>query len=82
MNQFLRNLAAGAVWAGVGFAAAIPLLIWGSDKAPEFYGAFTAAIVAAIAVILGAYYQAELARRRDDAIAKQLQIAEATDLFL
>ena len=78
----MRNLAAGAVWAGLGFAAAIPLLIWGSDKAPEFYGAFTAAIVAAIAVILGAYYQAELTRRRDDTIARQAQIAEATDLFL
>jgi len=82
MPQFLRTLAAGAVWAAAGLAAAIPLFVWGSDKAPEFYGAFTAAIVAAVAVVLGAYYQAELTRRRDDQIAQQDRIAGATDLFL
>jgi hypothetical protein len=82
VSQFLRTLVAGAVWAAVGLAAAIPLFVWGSDKAPEFYGAFTAAIVAAIAVVLGAYYQAELTRRRDDEIARQQRIAEGTDLFL
>jgi len=80
-SPFWQSLAAGAVWAALGFAAAIPLFLWGSDKAPEFYGAFVAAIVAAIAVILGAYYQAELTRRRDDAIQQREQIAEATDLY-
>lgn len=82
MPQFLRTLAAGAVWAAVGLAAAIPLFLWGSDKAPEFYGSFTAAIVAAIAVVLGAHYQAELTRRRDDEIARRERTAEATDLLL
>lgn len=81
-SQLLRDLASGAVWAALGFAGVIPFLLWGSDKAPEFYGSFVAAIVAAIAVVLGAYYQAELSRRRDDEILKQTQIAEATDLFL
>lgn len=81
-SQLLRYLASGAVWAALGFAAVIPFLLWGSDKAPEFYGSFVAAIVAAVAVVLGAYYQAELSRRRDDEILKQTQIAQATDLFL
>jgi hypothetical protein len=82
MSPFVRSLAAGAVWAAVGLAAVIPFLLWGTDKAPEFYGAFMAAIVAAIAVVLGAYYQAELTRRRDDALAREERIAEAMDLFL
>jgi hypothetical protein len=82
MSLFLRNLATGAVWAALGLAATIPFLVWGSERAPEFFGAFTAAIVAAIAVVLGAYYQAELTRRRDDEIARRKQIAKATDLFL
>jgi hypothetical protein len=82
MSPFVRSLAAGAVWAAVGLAAVVPFLLWGNDKAPEFYGAFMAAIVAAIAVVLGAYYQAELTRRRDDALAREARIAEAMDLFL
>jgi hypothetical protein len=81
MSPFVRSLAVGAVWAAVGLAATIPFLLWGNDKAPEFYGAFMAAIVAAIAVVLGAYYQAELTRRRDDEIAQREEIAAATDLF-
>ena len=63
-------------------AAAVPFLLWGNEKAPEFYGAFMAAIVAAIAVVLGAHYQAELTRRRDDEIAREERIAEAMDLYL
>src|ERR1700729_108730 len=82
MSPFVRSLAAGAVWAAVGLAAVVPFLLWGNDKAPQFYGAFMAAIVAAIAVVLGAYYQAELTRRRDDEIARRQEIAEATDLYL
>jgi len=81
MPQILRYLAPGVLWAFAGFIFAIPLLIWGTDKAPEFYGSFTAAIVAAVAVIAGTYYQAELARRRDDNAARQSQIAEALSLF-
>lgn len=82
MSRTLRYLAPGVPWASVGFILAIPLLIWGSDKAPEFYGSFTAAIVAAVAVIAGTYYQADLARRREDEIARRDRIAEALDLFV
>jgi hypothetical protein len=82
MSLFLRNLASSLVWAALAVAALIPILLWGSDKAPDFYAPFVAALVAAIAVILGAYYQAELARRRDDESAKHKTIAEATDLYL
>jgi hypothetical protein len=77
----LQYLVASAVWVAVGIAVALPLYIWGSDKAPEFYGAFTAAIVAAIAVILGSYYQAELARKRDAALYEQERTASALDLL-
>ncbi len=79
--DLFRSAVTGAMWATLTVAAAIPLFIWGSDNAQEFYGAFTAAIVAAIAVILGAYYQSEFTRRRDDTIRKQNQLAEATELY-
>jgi hypothetical protein len=78
----LRNLAAGIVWAALGVAVILPFLFWGTEKASEFFGAFTAAIVAAVAVIAGTYYQAELTRRRDNALLERDRIAEATDLFL
>ncbi len=77
-----RNLATGAVWVALGVAVVLPFLFWGTEKASEFFGAFTAAIVAAIAVIAGTYYQAELTRRRDNAILERDRVAEATDLFL
>lgn len=70
-----------ALGVAVGFAAAIAILSWGTAKAAEFYGAFTAAIVAAVAVILGAYYQAELTRQRDKEIRLEEQAASALDLL-
>jgi hypothetical protein len=76
----LRGAAIGGVCAAGTAVIAIPILLWGSERAPEFYGAFTAAIVAAVAVVLGAYYQAFLVRRRDDELRKHEQFAEATDL--
>jgi hypothetical protein len=81
-SRLLRNFATGIVWAALGVAVVLPFLFWGTEKASEFFGAFTAAIVAAIAVIAGTYYQAELTRRRDNAILERDRIAEATDLFL
>jgi hypothetical protein len=80
-NSFLRYLAASAVWVAIGIAVALPLYIWGSDRAPEFYGGFIAAIVAAIAVVLGSYYQAELTRKRDAALRDQERTASALDLL-
>ncbi len=77
-----RYLIIGLTAAAVCIAAAIPFALWGTGKAPEFYGAFTAAIVAAIAVVVGAFYQSDLTRRRDDALRRQDQIAEAIDLRL
>ncbi|MEI9991866.1 MAG: hypothetical protein WDM86_17745 [Rhizomicrobium sp.] len=79
-STVLRYLFIGSTLAALCVAAAIPIALWGSDKAPEFYGAFTAAIVAAVAVVLGAYYQDELTRRRDDILRKQDATAEAIDL--
>jgi hypothetical protein len=75
-----RYLVAGLALATLGLAGAVPIVFRGVSGAPEFYGAFTAAIVAAIAVVLGAYYQSELTRRRDDALLKQERITEAIDL--
>ena len=79
-NKPLRGFGTALVGAAVGAVILVPFLLWGSGRAPEFFGAFTAAIVAAIAVVLGAYYQADLTRQRDNELRRQAQIAEATDL--
>ena len=79
-SQLLRSVVIGAVISALALAAIFPIFVWGSDKAPEFYGAFMAAIVAAVAVILGAYYQAELTHRRDITLRRQERNAEAIDL--
>ena len=80
-SPLIRALVTGAAWAVLTVAAIVPFLFWGTDKAPEFYGAFVAAIVAAIAVVLGAFYQAELTRKRDDEIRRTEQLSEATELY-
>jgi len=79
-GDVVRGGAIGLVCAAAGAVVAIPFLVWGSGKAPEFFGAFTAAIVAAVAVVLGAYYQAALTRQRDDNIRRYEQHAQAVDL--
>lgn len=71
----------GLAFAAVASVVVIPLLLWGSDRAPGYFGAFTAAIVAAIAVVLGAFYQADLVRRRDEDLRRRSQIAETIDLY-
>lgn len=75
-----RTIAAGAFWFVLAVIVALPFLVWGTGKAPEFYGAFTAAIVAAVAVIAGAYYQAKLTRDRDEAIRRREALADAVEL--
>ncbi|HXC56734.1 MAG TPA: hypothetical protein VNU97_15660 [Rhizomicrobium sp.] len=79
---YFRYVIIGSVTAVLGLSGAIPFLIWGSNGAPEFYGAFTAAIVAAVAVVIGTQYQAELTRKRDDALRSEDRVAEAIDLCL
>jgi hypothetical protein len=79
-SEFVRGAATG-LFCAIGIALVlIPVLVWGRERAPEFFGAFVAAIVAAIAVVLGAFYQASLTRQRDDEIRKQEQHANAVDL--
>lgn len=84
MRAIQNNLVLGA---GIGFVCAagaamfvIPYLLWGHEHAPEFFGSFLAAIVAAVAVVLGAYYQAALTRKRDEQLRQQDQLADAVDL--
>lgn len=82
-----KSDAARGGMAGLAIAAGlsvivIPVLVWKSDHAPEFFGAFAAAIVAAIAVMLGAFYQAELTRQRDEALRTKERLASAVDLCL
>lgn len=79
-SELGRTIAAGAFWFVLAVVVALPFLTWGTDKAPQFYGAFTAAIVAAVAVIAGAYYQAKLTRDRDEAIRQQELLADAVEL--
>jgi hypothetical protein len=75
-----KYLIVGLVVVASLFAVTMPVLVWGSDKAPEFFGAFTAAIVAAVAVIIATYYQADLTRRRDALLKKEEEISDAVDL--
>lgn len=79
---FLRYLLIGSVVAALCAATVVPIVIWGNDKTPEFYGALVTAIVAAIAVVIGAQYQADLTRKRDDALRNEERVAEAIDLCL
>ena len=50
------------------------------ENAPEFYGAFTAALVAAAALIFGAYYQDHLARLKDEKARTEERTAESIEL--
>jgi hypothetical protein len=80
-TDVVRGAAIGlSLAAGVGVVA-IPLLVWGSEHSPDFFGAFAAAIVAAVAVVLGAYYQASLNRQRDDELRKRDQTAEIVEMY-
>lgn len=80
MAKFYKNIAFGLACAALGFAAALPIVVFGSDKSPEFYGAFAAAIIAAAALLLGSFYQDNLTRERDEKLLQQTRNAEAIDL--
>jgi len=60
----------------------LPFVLWNTEKAAEFFGAFSAAIVAAISILVAAAYQADLTRKRDDALRQADLISEAKLLFL
>jgi len=80
-SDIVRGVATGLALVAGGTVVVIPFLFWGSSHAPEFFGAFTAAIVAAVAVVLGAHYQASLTRQRDDEIRKRDQTGEILELY-
>jgi hypothetical protein len=83
LTAFGLSKLAFALLFGMGFALVfIPFLVTDTEHAAEFFGAFTAAIVAAIAVILGAFYQAHLTRQRDESLRIAELIVEAKELFL
>jgi hypothetical protein len=69
-DWFSRYLSVLVIAGAIAIVTAVSFLIWGTTQAPAFYGAVTAAIVAASAVIAGAHYQAALVRRRDDELRK------------
>lgn len=79
-GDILRGAVLGLVCTAAAAIIAIPLLVWDSERAPEFFGAFTAAIVAAVAVILGAFYQHDLTRQRDEERRRRKQYVQAIDL--
>ena len=79
-RQQLRSIIFGTACATLGFAASFPLVVWQSDKAPEFYGAFYAAIIAAAALLFGTYFQDNLAKRRDEDQRTKDRIANALGL--
>ncbi|HEY4943079.1 MAG TPA: hypothetical protein VII56_16740 [Rhizomicrobium sp.] len=78
--KLLRSAIIGITIALVLSTIALPLAVWGTKDAPAFYGAFAAAIVAAIAVIMGSYYQNALSTQREQRLQKRVQISEAVDL--
>lgn len=77
---FVQGAAIGLLCAAAIVVIAVPFLVLGSQRAPEFFGAFVAALVAAVAVIIAAYYQATLTRQRDEELRRREQYAQAVDL--
>ncbi|MFM9863978.1 MAG: hypothetical protein ACKVRO_10255 [Micropepsaceae bacterium] len=50
----------------LGFLLCLPFLLFGTQGAPAFYGAFFAALTGLAGILAGALYNASLTRRRDD----------------
>lgn len=76
----LGRIALHGASAALGFAAAFFFAAPGIDKAPEFFGAFAAAIIAAAALIIATFYQNDLNRRRDQDARDRDRTASAIDL--
>jgi len=60
----------------------VPIFVWGTDHAAEFYGAFVAAIVAAGAVVGTTFLQARLASRERTALRKEEALIYALDTYV
>jgi hypothetical protein len=63
-----------------GFAIATLVKFQGTDNSPQFYGAFAASLVAAIALIGGAFFNDSLSRSREEETRTRDRIAGAIDL--
>jgi hypothetical protein len=59
----------------------IPFAIWDTDHAAQFFGSFSAAIVAAIAVIGTTTLQAHFARQQRKEVRREDMLAEALELY-
>jgi len=55
----------------------LPVAMYGTEKAAQFYGAFFGAVATLIAVVLGGLLTAALTRQRDDLQRQQAVIASA-----
>jgi hypothetical protein len=77
----LKYLALGTACAALGFAAAFSLIFQSSEESPEFYGAFTAALIAGATLIFAAYYRDNLERKRDERLIARERMVEAIDLY-
>jgi hypothetical protein len=80
-SKSFTNLVLYGAFAAAGFAAAILFVVPNGDKAPEFFGAFAAAIIAGVTLILGTFYQDNLTWRRDQKMRERDRNAEAIDLL-
>lgn len=70
----------GIAGAMLGFPLAFAVTFWNSTSSAEFFGAFAAAFIAAAALILGAFNQDYIERKREDDFRQQKQTADALDL--
>ena len=82
MGRFNLIKALGALLAGaaIGFALATALTFWKSNNSPQFFGALTASLIAAAALVFGAFCNDFLARKRDEDARIRERIAAAIDL--
>jgi hypothetical protein len=57
------------------FFLSLPFFLFGTEGAPAFYGAFFAAITGLAGVVVGALYNAQKVRERDDRLARLSALA-------
>jgi hypothetical protein len=59
------------------FFLGLPVVVFGVQGAPQFYGAFFAAVTGLAGVLVGALYNARLVRERDDRLERVKVLAAA-----
>jgi hypothetical protein len=79
-DRLLARVAIYGAFVALGFALAFVFALPKSDKAPEFYGAFAAAIIAGATLILGTFYQETLKQEREQKREQKIRTTEAIDL--